>query len=898
MLPVHKWFSINEQEKDADYANQVIRWVRTQMRPLVNSGDALLGMQYLLGQQDMTPIESLFQNPAMLNLDNKPVSRGLGITDAHGQPVGSRKSTDMQVEMGAVRFKSLPVLEKIRNIITAEMKKMGSIVTAKCSDPTSTVAREDDEYLIKNRKKIENIFTYLYSSIGQKEPVNFSEYQTRFNEKPDSGNTLDFEKMGLNPEDPEDVSFFMSLFHKLDWEIEMQKVMDAVMSFNQVDDRIIEMLVNDALAKKAVCMQQYVSDESGAICYDYLTPETVYIYGASGRRKDMNDAYAKAYQQPITIKEFLQRVGNSFDFEEHLNDLILSVFTASNGTVDITGINPDYRTATSSWYCRGKDGMEYTYSQFMQFKVLFGYMEWTSQNETEYGEQLSSSKKSAKIDNAKNQKKAKSKNAKYKGDGIAVNNEKAGGKYPAKSRYETPTYKAYYLCLTLWEHIMFDYGKVTYHDIKGYNDINQNFTIITYKEPGDPIAMMAIPMIDIINEAFYKWRYEIRRAKPRGTDYNIDSLAAVSDIIFDDTTSRESKLLKTMQWMDGSANRFWTFPKVDGKPVMMTNNQLNIDNPNGLSPEIMRYWEIMVVTWDKLIDMVMGSADLRQGESTGSRSSMNNEFKALEYSQNSTYYIPDMITFMCRQLAERTGMVVEDIIQFKNYDALAYKFLEDLVGNEALDKIGGMGKTAIHRFGIFVESLNLAPQKAKLSVRIDFALQNKLISNAQALLIEQIKSPTLAFRTMAYFEQRNERLAQQRAMQQQQQAHENLMQIEQVKASVEKMKVDANIIIAEMETQGGIKEHIITQQGGLAKAEMKNQADSRQIYEAVHADFLMQQRNLENTGKVTGSSINPAVQPPQNPISQEPLPQPRRESVLQQNMDLAEPGPTTAAEET
>lgn len=892
MLPIRQWFDINKGEHDADWANRIIRWIRIQMQPLVNIENARIGMDYLLGRQDMSAIENLFANPANINLNNRPVSpiiaRGF-LDDPDGKKANTG-SLALQEEMIGVEFKSLPVWEKPRNVLLAEIKKMGVVVNVKASDPTSTVARQTDEHLIRHRKEIEGFLSYIYTSIGQK-PVTLPEYKNRFGEKHDNGNTQDFDKMGLNPDNPDDVNFFMNYFHKLGWEISMQKVIDAIIEYNEVQSEKFDKWGNDILSKKAIAAQQYVSNETGGIVYDYITPETVYIYGG-GRRKDYNDANAKAYQQLITIKEFLDRVGSSFDYESHIDKIILSVFTASNGAIDITGINPDYAGYgnNSEVYCRGRNNVTYSHNQFMQFKVLFGYMEWISQEETDYGAQL----KGKKFDNAKAKNKPgrKAKRQELEAEDTAFENNQNpdGKKYQTKARYETPTYKAYYLAITSIEHIMFDFGKVTYQDIEGYNDFSTNFSIITYKEIGDPLAVIGIPMIDLINETWYKWKYEIRRAKPRGTNYNYDSIMSIAQDLFSDTEMSEGeKFSKIISWRDRSANGVWKFPiGPDGKPLMMTAAQLDQDLPNGLTNEVMKYWEILASTWDKFTDMTMGKADLRQGDSAGDRSSMNNEFKALEYSQNSTYYLPDMITYMCRAMAVRTSMIVQDIVQFKDYDTLAYKFLENMIGDEALDDIESMGKTAMHRYGIFVESLNQSAKMVKLSNRLDFALQNGKISNAEALLVEEIKSPTLAYQTLAYYEQRTARIAQENALQQQKAVADQAMQIEQMKQKTETIKGDYMVQVATIQASANTQGHIINQEGGIAKTAIKGNIDSQLIVQQATADLKAQQQSLNDSGRTT---------PPPPPIAQQqtstqgPAPQSSgSESGVKELIDRTTPG--------
>lgn len=867
MFILRDWIKTDEKEKDAEWANRIITNIRMYMQPLVNLEHARKGMNYWLGTQDMSPIKNLFQNPDRLNIDNQPIAGGYKkVLDAQGRPI-PQNEVSLQPEMVGVDFISLPIMEKIRNMLIAEMKKMGVIVDAKCDDPTSVVARKKDESLIKNKKAIEGMLSYIYTSIGQA-PVSLNQHEERFGERHDNGNTQDFENMSLDGQNPADVFFFMQNFHKLAWEIAAQMPIDYVMKFNQAEDIFIENWTNDLGSKKAIAAQVSVSQLNGAIQYNYLTPETTYIYGG-GRRKDYNDANAKAYQQTITIKELLDRVGDSFDFENEIDLLFRAIYTASNGSVDITGIHPD--TRGGYYFSSRNTTANYSYDSFMSFKVNFGYVEFVSQNDTDY------------------EKKVKPKKGK-KAKAIVEDNQPDNGKrYQEKSRYETPTYKAYYLVINAIEQRLFDFGKVTYQQIEGYNDANVNFTILTYKEIGESIALNCAPFIDLMNECWYKCKFEIRKAKAAGMDFNYTSLVSIAENIYADSTlSMADKVQKVISYLDSSANSVWDYPVIDGRIVPLSSNQINIPKPNGLTDGIMKWWEMMLTTEQKMLSFIGLDAPLRQGNPGQSRDSMNNQFKALEYSQNNTYYIPDTITYMFQQLASRTMLHVTDIIQFNDVDTLAYKFLADAVGEETLASISQLGKKAMHRYGIFVESMNQSPERAKLQARIDFALQKGAITNAQVMLIESIKSPKKAMLTLAYFEQRNIAIAQKNAMEQQKAAADQAMQIEKMKQDTVMLAGNLEIEKQKISSDALIQAHLITQQGGLDKAAMKHSVDTEQIYQQAHANILEKQAELNNTGKTTPP-------PPQLPPAQVggPSPQPERTpSAISQQLEETQPGPT------
>jgi hypothetical protein len=875
IFPYLEWIQTDEKMKDSEWANKLVGFLRMYSTPLVNTERAAINMAYTLGVQDMTPIQNLFQAAAKLNLDN---ARATGIVNHRGDPV-DRNQERLVKEMVGVNFRSMPVMEKILAMITAEIKKMGVILDVKCDDPTATTNRENDKALIKDRDTLEGFFNYIYTSIGAA-PYEMDQHEARFGEKMGNGNIEEFKDMGFDNQNPSDIKFFMDNFHKLRAEIAAETCINAIMRQNQVEDVFFENWSTDFIAKKAIACQQHVSKLNGKIVYDYIAPEIVSIYGG-GRRKDFNDATAKMVEQRLTIKELLDRVGDSFDFEKEMNLLFQAILYASNGTVEVTGIGTDPK---KGWFYQTKSGgtTYYNYDSFMSQKVTFGYIEFISPNDKDFESEV---KKQSKKDD----KGVSEDYWKYND-----NQPEDGKRYQGKARYETPTYCAYYLALTAYQQRLFNFGKVPYNDIEGYNDFDANWTLLTYKQIGEPIAEICAPFIDRINEAAYKFAYEVRRARPRGVAYNYDSMLAIAEETFTDTNlSRADKLSRIVEWFDSSANIVYKFPEVNGSVVPMTNNQMNHEMPNGLNQESMRWWEVMEMWWGKMLSVIGLDAPLRQGDPGGSRDSMNNQFKALEYSQNNTYYIPDGITYMTRMLGTRSMLYVQDIIQFHDHDTMAFSALKDLVGIENLQDISELGKKALHRYGIFVESLNQGPQRQRMLARIDLAIQSGKISNAEATLVEQIKSPKRQAIVLAYFEQRNTALQQKNSMQMQEQQAKQAMDLKAAEKDNIMLQGNIDMEIEKIKQEGAMQAHIITTQGGITKAQMKNDADSRQIYEQAQASLIQQQQSLNQTGQTT-----PPAMPSMIPLPtgyQNAIPQPGEKSGLQMNIEASQTAPTSAA---
>jgi hypothetical protein len=865
MYFLREWFATVKTEKTSEWAATCIRFSRTYARQMVSDDEAATGMAYLEGTQSLSWLEEQFLNPGKINLTNENIRRINPATGTPIQPHTNHKEF-LNDHMRNANFVPLKILEKFLQINIAEMQKVGMPLDVRAIDPTSSEQRKQDANLLKNKPQIEKDLSEIHNKIGEP-PVKLDHYKARFGEDPANGNIDAFKSMGLTDGDAADVNQFINYFYKLKQEISAQDIIEYIATVND-DSRKVQKWVRDMWSKKAIAGYCHVSDVTGQIVHDYLAPETVWIYG-TGRREDFDDANAKFVQYRVSIREMLDLFGNSFDFETQFSHLLMAI-TFAGQALEWTGIRSSNQTIGWGDVRSGKqtfrmDGRESNYDDFMSLKVVVGYIEWDTQNQNAFGE----------VD-------------KSKGSSVAEDNQPTNEeRYQTKARFETPMYKSFYLATSLIDQVLFNFGEMTYQQIEGYNDINSKYSIITWKEPGTPLAITAIPFLDLAHEVWFKMLYEYRRAKPSGMMYNYSSIISMMENLYtDQQISREAKLQKFISFLDSSANQFYDYPiGPDGKAIINNAGQVHIPLENGPSQTVKIYWEQFIATLDELQEICTGRSPLRAGDPGNSRDSMNNQFKALEYSQNSTAYIPEMLTFMYQQYAQKTMLYVQDIIQFKDYNTLAYKYLEDGVGKEALETIKGLGKKAMHKYGIFIESIDQTAQRAKLSQRIDFALQTSKITNAQALLVEDIKSPKKAFLWLAYFEEKTQKQVQQNAMQLQMQKTQGDQQTEQMKMQGIKLKGDYDVQVATIQASADKQGKIINQQGGLAKKAMEHTSDMLQIEAEADADLKRQSQNIDNTGKQNPPAPQPVAIPSGGPAPAPNVPQ----SAIQQNIASSQP---------
>ncbi len=761
MITLREWFELDENKKDALWGNTIITYLRQHMQPVINEAHAKEGMTYLLGMHSMDEVKKMFKDPAK----------------------------------SGVSFLSIPFLEKIRNVFIAEMSRMGVVINVRSVDPTADEERRHDEALLKKRSSIEGLLSYIYQSIGDPK-FSMSDEEKRGN-KAFKGNIDEFDKMDLNSDDKEDVGWFMNNFHRLDHEIAAQEPLEFFMTYNEVDE-LITYWVNDILAKKAIAAKIYVSDDSGAIKYEYLAPETV--YALQGRKKDYKDSSCLAYEQSVTIAEMIEIIGNDFDYDRDMMDLLRAVNYAYK--TEYTGVHSDNRLYF------GEVGNLCSYSQFLQFQVGLGYIEFKSINAKAY--------------------KVTDKNSfgNFSMFPTGLTSEvTADSIYRKENEYTQCTYKAYYLTISPQSQRLFKYGKLNFQYFEGAEDQISNYSIIVYKEVGKTVVEIAKPFIDFLEKNFKKFEYMVVRAKPPGRAYNYESLVKIATEMFPESNQRIG-VDEVMRMFYDSANEVYTLPEINGNAVGGGSN-INYDIPHGLSKSIVEFKNN--IDWAfNMINTLIGISPLRDAYAPQPRETTGLQMKSLEYSENATFYIPRMIGNVIERLGTRTLYYVQDIITYKEEASVSYKFLTRALGYLTVDKLKQLGRIALHRYGIFIESFDQGKLKEKLEAALDQALVAKSITTAQYLLISCIKSPKKAFLVLAFMENRNIKIAQKNQLQLQQAQTQGLLEVEKVKQETQDKKILGEIAVENVRGEWFYKAHAYSTGAKLMQQGMNEHADVNQ----------------------------------------------------------------------
>lgn len=723
MIYLQDWYQIDPLKKDAEWGNKIITFLRQYMQPLVTLEDASLGMQYLLSRYDMEFARKIFKDPVKSGVD----------------------------------FKTIAVLEKLRNIIISEVTEAGVHVNANAIDPLAQDLKKRDKELLENRKKIEALMTTLRGQIGMPAYSLNDEHQSTENGL-FSGNVGDFDNMGLDDNSVEDIDYFFRTHYRLTNEMRIEDALSYFIKFNELPEQLA-LWVDDVMAKKAVGGQTYVDKNSGAIKMVRVAPENIRVL--PGHRRDFKDAPSISIERKVTVAEFLELVGDAFDWETEWQQLLQAINYTANQ--DFNGI------IVGPHRCYGDaNGKVLDYSACLGYTIAIGYIEFKSINGTTY-------KVTEKNFNGNKRAFPKSPNW----------NPEGGEAYTKQTKTQECTYCSYYLCTGYATQRLYKWGKLYRQELLGAEDTYSNFTIRCFKEVGPSMVEVAMPYIRIIVKAWVKIEWLINKAKAAGYDYSYESMRDIAKKMYPDSGEGNS-ITKLMELFEDSANSLHTNASVDGKPLG-GGGEVNFFRKNGIDPGIGDLQKIIDWQFNLILDQ-LGISPLRNAYQPEQRDTFKLQEAAQKSSDKATGYLPRMIYNLIDNMSISALHYVQDIVTYKDIDTMPYNFLIKALGDETVVGLKELGKVSAHRYGIYLRSFDDYIQKQEIDAIAAVQLTNKEISLEQYLLIKSIESPKKALKVLSFERKRQEKREQELAQQQSQMriqetqaAAQSNMQLEQLK---------------------------------------------------------------------------------------------------------------------
>lgn len=728
MLQPFIWmYESDEQKQTPDWANKVITRHRYIWRPIVTTEYYRAMKGKLLSAQDLT----------------ETVKRHFADEDF----------------LKKTKFQPLPIMEKIRNIIIDQAREAGIRPYIKSVDPSAKRHKEQDLFRLKTKQLQEQTVNTNRSKIGMGVPF-------QMDEKEFNGNVPEFDKMGLNPQDKSDVAFFFDTYYKLNYEAYAQTAVIATIAANKSEDDIPR-YCNDILGVKCVCKQDYVSASTGQIVTKYLQPNQT--YAIFGNNRDATDAPVRGWERQITVREVLQILGTSFRFETDWFELIRALNYGSNTKFDgfirggiaynaldvmnrANGIDTENVSDTQPPNLLNFDDI---FTDTYNYKVYFGYIEWeqpcvhTEKESTKTGQMFT-------VPNS------------------FTPTEKSP--YVKKEWGYFKTKTSNYIATGSISQKLYNYGDQYMMRTKGQDDEYSCGSISIIREEGLSAMGIAELYIDIGNYAFYKMLWALHRSKPDVWSYAYESIVEVAKKMTQNPTQGTNvtqspgafgdAVSKLIDMFDKKLMMLHTYPIVDGQVV--GGGGLPHQKIPGQLDAIVDQLRTMILDWAEMqIGDKLGLSGLAAANAPNPRDGLKLNQLYLRQSKSAIGYIQRMIDTSFKHTANVILQYIQDILNFK--DTIAYKYLLNLVGDEAIQALESIGnEDSPHRFAIYATSYSLIPDKEAQMQEAMMVFQNGNMSYSEYQLIKGIDEPRLAAKISAYFQEKAEKRKEAQAMQTQQ----------------------------------------------------------------------------------------------------------------------------------
>lgn len=713
---------VDPNKKNAQWADTVLTIFRRDWRPLVNPLRAQYNKRLILSQQPMDKIKATFKDKNFLE---------------------------------TTEFNPLGIMENLKNTLVEEITKSPPRAELRAIDPSALNDKEEDLLLLQNRKIIQRDVSKYQMQIGMPPyKVDYSNFK---------GNAQEFDKMALDEEDPDDINFYARNFQRLSYEICGQAVINNVNKLNRIDEERIEDFVIDAMAYKCICMQTYVDQITGEIKQQYVYPETA--FGLWGDANDGRDDVCRGWQDNKTVMEWLQMVGNEFQWDRDWWQLLWAINFAGN--YKFTGFrrnNLVYNAYANGGEIASRIGLAplgpnvvpdnyLDWSLAYTYKIYVGYIEWNTAEAT-----ATFLRKNGHPDYVEEVP-----------FGYDLKKKKQVREYYKESYYQQQWYKCYFIATTSISQWIYNFGKVYYQQFEGANDEYAAGTCCFYRKKGQSAAEIAKPYIELANFAFYRMLWVIHHAKPEEDVYVVEELIQLAkgfERLYtqqsgNNTVPKLDTILdQIIQYEKQNFVRLRSYPQIEGKTVgqlpSLEGKRNGID-PIGAALQA-------VVTWaEAQIAHKIGMNPVRTGAPPPARQSFKSEVNSINNSYNATGYVYRMIQYLKERQATTAIGYATDIIRFK--ETVPYKWLRTLLGTETLLGLDLLENVAAHRYGMYIRDYNSDIDRQEVKQAANIALQKGTLTQDQWFVVTQTEDYQKANQILSFLERKKAKVVRKQQIQ-------------------------------------------------------------------------------------------------------------------------------------
>ncbi len=804
---------IDPSLKNAEWMDNCVSLLRRDWRPIINPLANAENKNWLFSRQDMSITKAMFKADS-----NFMKSRGKQMIP-------------------------LPILENIKNLLVEEIRKAPPKAELTADDPASVRLKKSDLFKLKNRAKLENDVNQNRAAIGKpKFKMPYDKFKT---------NVEEFDDMGLNDQDPDDVNFWAGAYQTLNFQIAGQNLINKIIKIQRFDEDTIEDFVIDILSDLIICMQIYVDKITGEMKYDYIYPET--FYGIFGKKSDGTDDICNGYQKSVTVQEWLNKVGNEFDWEKDWTRLLWAInyrngtqytgFRINNATFDSFTGNANVNTVTDQ---PNNQSVILEWTLAYTYEVYMGYIEFPSPEATTT--YMGKKGKNGRV---------KMSTATSIPPDYNVTPEQEAQGYQKESKYQQQHYCANFIATSAVSQWIYGWGKVYHQTLHGANDEYSNGTLWYYRKRGRSAVEISIPYLQLANDAFYKMLWAVYEAHPDWEVYQVEEMTELAKIMYSQAgaitgganpNEVAGSLKKLIEYFRENLVRIKAIPRVDGKPMPNMNNTPTTEH-RGMDPIAIAMQS--VETWAEAQVMEkIGLSDLRRAQANQPREGFKLNEAETQFSLNMTGYIYRMIQYMKERVATSTLTTAQVICKYK--DTIPYNWLKELIGDENFMNLQTIDDFAAHRLGILVQDRNTQVDKQRIMDAANLALDKGDgrggLSFGHWFIITQTDDFKQAAKTLDFLDRKEKKKKRAEELQNMQIANRHAQQMQEGLAKANAMQADLLLRNIQEQNKGA---ETVANIGKEAKENVKqmtvdNEAEKQGQKAEGEKQILQEKSNLEN----------------------------------------------------
>jgi hypothetical protein len=790
---------IDPAKKTYEWMNKSVSILRRDWRPLVNPIRVAKNKKILLSSQDMSKVKAAFKDKEFL---------------------------------ASTEFVPLGIWNRIVNTIVEEITKNPPKCEIKAVDPTAITKRKEDIYLLKNKKKFEEDLNAVNKGVGlPTEEIGQGEFH---------GNVQEFQEMGLDPEDEDDINFYKQVYQRLNFEIAGQSLINNVMRLGRFNEETIRKFVIDILSSLTASMQCYVDQMTGEIKYRYIAPEEA--YGIFGDSEAGYDDLCNGYQKTMGVSEWLAAVGNEFDWNRDWRQLLWAVnycggtkftgFIRNSVTYDCCGDN--------AWMERMNLGNASSnlieWSNIYNYTIYAGYIEFVTPEATatylaRQGEIIPTP-------------------VSYSYD---IDRPQLEG-YTKESWYQNQMYKANFLVTTQMTQWIYGWGKVYMQQLYGSNDEYCRGTIMSYRMEGKSAAEISEPYIDFANITFYRMKWSVFHSKPQKEQYFLPELIKLAkgmQRLLPQNSEQAAPQIDTIlkqiiQFRRENHVDIRDFPEVDGKPYPIVQPT---EGARGGIDAIAVGLQAITQWCEEQIKDKAGLNDMRLGDIDNPRDGYKLTVEATKASLNSTGYVYRFIQYVKNYMATVTTLYAQDIVRFK--DTVPYNWLRKLMGEEEFENLKLLEEFAAHRLGIYVTDYSAGFERNRLIAAADAALAAQDLTFGQWAMVTNTEDYKKGLKLLDFLKNKQDKKERRRAIEDVRMQQEGKKAEDERLFALEEMKGKLNLEGRHVQAAGYVEAAKIQAGSRVEVKQMTN--DNEPVKQQSKADAQKQIEETKAEVKETGS---------------------------------------------